>query len=91
MEKTDESVIDQNLQPGDIVDQKERRRYLREELRFHQEQETFAHANQAMERNMFVYLMDIFTKANSLLNVVNQDSFNIFREVKKIKKNMTDA
>lgn len=36
VEKTDESVIDQNLQPGDIVDQKERRRYLREELRFHQ-------------------------------------------------------
>ena len=33
VEKTDESVID--LQPGDIVDQKERRRYLREELRFH--------------------------------------------------------
>lgn len=37
VEKTDESVIDQNLQPGDIVDQKERRRYLREELRFHQD------------------------------------------------------
>lgn len=38
-----------------------------------------------MERNMFEYLIDMFTKANSLLNVVNQESFNIFHEYKKIE------
>ena len=34
---------------------------------------------------MFAYLIDMFTKANSLLNVVNQDNFNLFTKVKKLK------
>lgn len=37
-----------------------------------------------MSKNIFAYLIDMFTKANSLLNVVNQESFNIFHEYEAI-------
>lgn len=36
---------------------------------------------------MFNYLMDVFTKANSLLNVVNQDSFNSWKKTEKMNEN----
>lgn len=51
VEKTDESTISINFDkmPGDIIDQKERRRYLRKELRLYNDEEANSIKNKTKE------------------------------------------
>ena len=81
VEKTDESTISlQGNTPGHLIDQKERRRYVRKELREFNKQETFKNSN---EKNLFNFLIDLFTKSNQLLNIINQDEIDDKRHYKK--------
>lgn len=65
VEKTDESTISlQGNTPGHLIDQKERRRYVRKELREFKKQDTFKTSQDALEKNLFNYLIDLFTKSN---------------------------
>jgi hypothetical protein len=65
VEKTDDSTISlQGNTPGHLIDQKERRRYVRKELREFKKQDTFKTSQDALEKNLFNYLIDLFTKSN---------------------------
>lgn len=66
VEKTDESTISlAGNTPGHLVDQKERRRYIRKELREFKEQEKATkHWELAMDKNLFNFVLDLFTKSN---------------------------
>ena len=83
IEKTDESTISLfGNAPGEIVDQKERRRYLRQEIKkaFQREQDdegndlftNFDAMNQAYDndKKLFKCMIDLFSKSNQLLNIM---------------------
>ena len=69
VEKTNESTIsmDGNA-PGEVVDQKERRRFIRKEMREFRNQsemKTFSQTYNSIEdKNLFTHLLNVFTKAN---------------------------
>ena len=80
IEKTDESSITevQNIVGGEIVDQKERRRFIRKEMKEYKEVNTFNHSNDIsneslLDKELFNKLIDLVTKSNQLLNVMYQD------------------
>lgn len=66
LEKTDESSITETVLPltPDLVDQMERRRFIRKELKENQEDEIFCKANVAVEKNLFEFFIDIIAKSN---------------------------
>jgi hypothetical protein len=78
IEKTDESSI--NLDKdilGEEVDQKERRRYVRKEMKCYNDLEIFQQSSDNVQKNLlFNPLMDMFTKANQLLNVIYKDNYD---------------
>lgn len=68
VEKTDESTISINLDkmPGEVIDQKERRRYIRKELRLYNDEEANSIKNktkEALDRQLFDSLIEVITKA----------------------------
>ena len=83
VEKTDESTISMaGNTPGDIVDQKERRRYVRKEFREYEKEEFYpfhqadASAEIFKSENLFNKLLDLFTKSNQMLNIMYQDEYD---------------
>ena len=54
--------------PGDIVDMKEKRRYIRKEMREHNTAETFYLAKQNVDQKLMDHLLEVITKANAALN-----------------------
>jgi len=65
IDKTDESSINLDKDIGEEVDQKERRRYVRKELKCFNDMEIFQHSSDNVQKNLlFNPLMDMFTKAN---------------------------
>ena len=90
VEKTDESTISMaGNTPGEINDQKERRRYIRKEIREYEKEEfyPFHQADEAAEifksEQLFNRLLDLFTKANQMLNIMYQDEIDKLRFHKK--------
>lgn len=77
--------------PGDVVDQKERRRYVRKEMREYRDNETFKSAIEAADKSLFNQLLSMFTKANQMLNIMYQDTFDKYRATKKKMSNMTHS
>ena len=78
VEKTDESTISANFDntPGEIVDQKERRRYIRKEMRLYNDEEANSLRNktkEALDRSLFDSLLEVITKAGQLLNILNDE------------------
>lgn len=68
VEKTDESTISVNFDktPGDIIDQKERRRYIRKEMRLYNDDEANSIRNKtkdSLDRSLFDSLIEVITKA----------------------------
>lgn len=91
VEKTDESTISANFDntPGEIVDQKERRRYIRKEMRLYNDEEANSLRNktkEALDRSLFDSLLEVITKANQLLNILNDDEEDDDEEDDKNKK-----
>jgi hypothetical protein len=71
VEKTDESTISlAGNTPGHLIDQKERRRYVRKEMREFKKQEIFQQSQEALDKSLFNFLIDLFTKSNQLLNII---------------------
>ena len=74
VEKTDESTISMaGITPGEVVDQKERRRYIRKEMAEYNEVNMFeaSKANMANnEKELFDKALDVVTKANMMLNAL---------------------
>ena len=93
VEKTDESTISMaGNTPGEIVDQKERRRFVRKEIREYEKDEfyPFHYADQAADINknesLFNRLIDLFTKSNQMLNIMYQHEADKHRHhTKKIE------
>ena len=93
VEKTDESTISMaGNTPGELVDQKERRRFVRKEIREYEKDEfyPFHYADQAAEINknesLFNRLIDLFTKSNQMLNIMYQHEADKHRHhTKKIE------
>ena len=79
IEKTDESSIQlDGNQIGEVVDQKERRRFVRKEIKEYSELEVFEQATAAVDKNLFASLIDMFTKANQLINIMYKDQHEIY-------------
>lgn len=91
VEKTDESTISANFDntPGEIVDQKERRRYIRKEMRLYNDEEANSLKNktkEALDRSLFDSLLEVITKAGQMLNMLNDDDDEEEDEEEKPKK-----
>lgn len=91
VEKTDESTISANFDntPGEIVDQKERRRYIRKEMRLYNDEEANSLRNktkEALDRHLFDSLLEVVTKASQLINILNDDDEEDDDEDDKNKK-----
>ena len=84
VEKTDESSISlAGNTPGEIVDQKERRRYIRKEMRIYNDEEANTLKNktrEALDRGLFDSLLEVITRAHQLLNVMYEDTENPNRD-----------
>jgi len=68
VEKTDESTISVNFDKTtpDIIDQKERRRYIRKEMRLYNDDEANSIRNKtkdSLDRSLFDSLIEVITKA----------------------------
>ena len=90
VEKTDESTISmEGNTPGEIVDQKERRRFIRKEMR--EFRNSLAYDSKALvdDKNIFQNLMNVFTKANLMLNIIYQANIDKYRQDSKAMKNMS--
>lgn len=69
VEKTDESTISMaGNTPADIIDMKERRRYLRKEMREHVNADTFYAAKRNVDHELMDRMLEVVTKANQALN-----------------------
>lgn len=86
VEKTDESTISMaGNTPGELVDQKERRRFVRKEIREYEKDEfyPFHQADLSADINktesLFNRLLDLFTKSNQMLNIVYQHEADKYR------------
>ena len=66
VEKTDESSITEikNKVSEEIIDQKERRRFVRKEMKIFNEDNLFYASQNAMNKDLFARLIDLFTKSN---------------------------
>lgn len=91
VEKTDESSITQikNFVSGEIIDQKERRRYIRKEMQEYNHENLFHHSQTALDKELFSKLIDMFTKANQLINIMYQDQIEKSKRDSKILSKMT--
>jgi hypothetical protein len=58
-------------------------------MREFKKQDTFSHTNDALEKNLFNFLIDLFTKSNQLINITEQHEFDNYRYHKKKMANMT--
>ena len=71
VEKTDESTISmEGNTPGEVVDQKERRRFIRKEMREFRNSLAYDSKTLVDDKNIFQNLMNVFTKANLMLNII---------------------
>lgn len=74
VEKTDESTISMaGNTPGEIVDVKERRRYIREEMKDFcrdDQQQLFNFSSTRVDKAMFDILLKMVTKSNMMLNAM---------------------
>lgn len=90
VEKTDESTISmEGNTPGEIVDQKERRRFIRKEMREFRNSLAYDSKTLVDDKNIFQNLMNVFTKANLMLNIIYQANIDKYRQDSKAMKNMS--
>mmetsp|Transcript_35935 Transcript_35935/g.55205 ORF Transcript_35935/g.55205 Transcript_35935/m.55205 type:complete len:228 (+) Transcript_35935:1531-2214(+) len=92
VERTNESSISLgNGIPGELLDQKERRRYVRKEIMAYQKQDIFLHSIEQVDKNLFGFLLDFFTKANQLLNIIYQDNYDDYKDAERKQQGMSKA
>lgn len=65
VEKTEESsiAIGDNM-PGEVIDQKERRRFVRKEIQAFNQEEIFFNSSRVIDSKLFPLLIKLVTKAN---------------------------
>lgn len=93
VEKTDESSITEvkNLVSEEVVDQKERRRFIRKEMQEFNSEKLFFNSQDALNNNLFGRLIELITMANSLLNIIYQDQIDKSKRDQKSLEKMTPA
>lgn len=66
IEKTDESSITQAQNPlnSETIDQKERRRFIRKEIKEYADLDLFYNATTSADQTLFPFLIDLFVKSN---------------------------
>ena len=52
-------------------------------------QEIFHHSQENLDKNLFNFLIDLFTKSNQLLNIINQDEIDDVRNYRKKKASVS--
>ena len=78
-EKTDESTISMaGNTPGEIVDVKERRRYVRKEMKDHCSRDNFAFSADLIDNSLFDHLIHMVSKANIMLNAIDRDEIDYY-------------
>ena len=90
VEKTEESSIalGDHL-TAEMIDQKERRRFIRKEVVASNRQQLFTTANKAVENKLFPLLINVVTQANQMLKLMHMDKYEKFKEDKKLAETMT--
>ena len=76
--------------PGDIVDMKEKRRYIRKEMREHNTAETFYLAKQNVDQKLMDHLLEVITKANAALNAHSLFNYENFTDNEQQLKELKD-
>lgn len=71
------------------MDQKERRRFIRKEMQEFYNDSIFYNSYNAVQKDLFGKILDLYSKANLLLNVMYQDHQVKAQKDQKILNKMT--